>query len=194
MAEVQRVFIAAGLSDNMRQWLRKARALLEERMPSGCVRWTDPNGIHITVKFLGEIPARRAGEIPAVMDKAAQGLKPFTLAVEGLGCFPTTARPRVIWAGVRREPVLFDLQARLEDDLERIGFPRERRAFSPHLTLGRVKEGVPDSRLAEIGRALETASVESAAGMDVLEICLFKSVLRPGGAEYAVLHRARFSG
>jgi 2'-5' RNA ligase len=194
MDDVQRLFIAIELSEDVRRWLRGARALLEKRIPSGSVRWTSTDGIHLTLKFLGEVLVRRTEEIRAVLDSLAQGCRPFPLTAEGLGCFPNTARPRVIWAGIHADPLLGDLQKHFEEELERIGFPAERRAFSPHLTLGRVKDGVSDARLAEIGRAMEAVTLEPAAGMDVKVVCLFKSVLRPGGAEYTILHRAPFSG
>ena len=189
-----RLFIAVDLSPEIREWLGRAKAVLAPRIPPGAFRWVDPGAIHLTLKFLGETPARRVGEIRAVLDSSAQACRPFQLTAEGLGCFPNTARPRVVWAGIRGGPNLGDLQKHLEEGLGRIGFPAEHRAFSPHLTLGRVKDGVAGARLEEIGRAVEGASLESAAGMDVKEVCLFKSVLRPGGAEYSVLHRAQFTG
>ncbi len=192
MEEVLRVFIAVDLSAEVRRWLWEARALLEGRMPSGSVRWTDPDGIHITLKFLGDTPSRRIEEIRAVMDEAARGCRRFPLVVEGLGCFPNAVRPRVIWAGARHEPVLVDLQKRLEDGLEKFGFPRERRAFSPHLTLGRVRDGVTGRDLAEVGRVATTATLQTTASMEVTGWCLFKSVLRPTGAEYSILHRTAF--
>jgi 2'-5' RNA ligase len=194
MEATVRAFIAIGLSPDVRRWLVDTRTALEPRTPSGSVRWTDPQGIHITLKFLGEIPARREAEIRAVMDQTAQGCRPFELIAEGLGCFPNVARPRVVWAGIRREPALWDLQQRLEDGLEKAGFARERRAFSPHLTLGRVRDGVADGSLAEIGRAVEGAATGVAGKMEVTGFCLYRSVLRPGGAEYSVLYRAAFTG
>jgi 2'-5' RNA ligase len=193
MEESLRLFIAIDLSAEVRRWLGEAKALLADRIEAGAVRWMNVGSIHITLKFLGETPARRVEEIRAVLDRLARGRAPFPIAVEGLGCFPNFVRPRVIWAGVRTGPALQELQKQLEADLERVGFPPERRPFSPHLTLGRVKDGVVGPRLAEIGRAVETASTSSAAAMDVRDWCLFRSVLRPGGSEYTVLHRAEFT-
>jgi 2'-5' RNA ligase len=192
MESTLRAFIAIDLSPEVRRWLVEARALLEGKIPGGAVRWTDPDGIHVTLKFLGDTPAGRIGEIRSAMERAAEGFRPFPLAVAGLGCFPDTNRPRVMWAGVRRQDELIDLQKRLEDGLERIGFPRERRAFSPHLTLARVRDGVTGGERTDIGRAVAAAAVESTAMMEVTGLCLFKSVLRPSGAEYSVLHRTAF--
>jgi RNA 2',3'-cyclic 3'-phosphodiesterase len=194
VVDTYRLFIAVNLPAEVRQWLREARAALEARTPPGTVHWTDPNGIHLTLKFLGEVPSRRVDEIRAVMDGLGSSFRPFPLTAAGLGCFPNTSRPRVIWAGIQGGPLLGDLQKRMEQDLERIGFPAERRPFSPHLTLGRVRDGVAGPRLAEIGRAVEGVSLKSIAGMDVKDVCLFRSVLLPGGAVYTVLHRAPLTG
>jgi 2'-5' RNA ligase len=194
MEEIQRLFIAVELSEEIRRWLEDARTRLVERIPPGAIRWVDPGAIHLTLKFLGDTPSPKLEGIRGVLDALVRSTRPFPLSVEGLGCFPNTARPRVLWAGIRPEPMLSDLQRRLEGELDRAGFPREPRAFSPHLTLGRVREGVPGARLAEIGRAVGAVTLESTVGMDGKDVCLFRSVLRPGGAEYSVLHRSPFSG
>jgi RNA 2',3'-cyclic 3'-phosphodiesterase len=192
--ETQRLFIAIDLSPDVRRWLEKARSVLEPGMPAGAVRWVDPQGIHITLKFLGEVAVKRIDGVRAAMDQAVAGLSPFSLTVEGLGCFPNTARPRVVWAGVRVEPKLIGIQKRLEDILSATGFPREHRAFSPHLTLGRVKDGANENQLQRIGTAVESARMETPAGMEAGGLCLFRSILRPSGAEYSVLYRAEISG
>jgi 2'-5' RNA ligase len=192
--EIQRLFIAIDLSPDVRRWLEKARSVLEPGMPAGTVRWVDPQGIHITLKFLGEVAVNRIDGVCAAMGQAVSGESPFSLTVEGLGCFPNTARPRVVWAGVRAEPKLIGIQKRLEDILSATGFPRERRAFSPHLTLGRVKDGANENQLQRIGAAVESARMETPAGMEAGGLCLFRSILRPSGAEYSVLYRAEISG
>lgn len=189
MEKTFRAFIAIGLSSEVVQWLRDARAGLEPDFPASSVRWTDPTGIHLTLKFLGEVPIRSVDGIRSAMDEASSGCQPFRLYVEGLGCFPTGARPRVIWAGIRRNAALMDLQKRLEDALERYGFPKERRPFSPHLTLGRVRNGVPGGELGNIGRAVKQAPEKAAVGMEVAGYDLMKSILRPTGAEYARQYR-----
>jgi 2'-5' RNA ligase len=192
--ETQRVFLAIDLSPDVRRWLERARSLLETGMPAGAVRWVEINGIHITLKFLGEIPSGRIDTVRGAMDRSAAGGKRFSLRVEGVGCFPDAARPRVVWAGVRREPALLDLQRRLEENLSAAGFPRERRAFTPHLTLGRVKDGVKEEPLRRIGAMVENARTEAPVGMEADGLCLFRSILRPSGAEYAVVYRVELSG
>jgi 2'-5' RNA ligase len=194
METTLRAFIAIDLSPGVRLWLKQAQTALGSQISPGSIRWTNPDGIHATLKFLGEISVRQVEAIRAVLDRQARGIHPFPLVIEGLGCFPSISRPRVLWAGIRPAPLLLDIQKRLEDDLDKIGFPREKRAFSPHLTLGRVKDGVPGDRLADIGHAVENASLGSSVSMEAAECCLFKSVLRPAGAEYSVLHKTVFIG
>lgn len=190
MDNTQRIFIAIELSDPVKRWLAAARAALEPAVPAGTVRWVDGKGIHLTLKFLGEIPARQADEVRVAIDRAAAGAKSFSITVEGLGCFPNLNRPRVVWAGVRAQAELGELQSRLETELEGMGFAREERAFSPHLTLGRVRDGIPDGRRGDIGAAVAAAKTGEPVSMEVGEISLFRSVLRPGGAEYTVLYSA----
>jgi 2'-5' RNA ligase len=189
MEPMVRAFIAVPLSVEVRQWLGEARSVLEKALPRGTVRWTAIEGIHVTLKFLGEIPVARIDAVRAVMDRAASGRSPFRIVAEGLGCFPNLRRPRVIWAGLRPQPDLAVLQQRIEEGLEAAGLPREGRAFSPHLTLARVRDGATPRALAEIGRAVEGVRLNPSAEMDVAEFRLFRSVLKPSGPEYSVLFK-----
>ena len=194
MDETQRLFIAIELSLEVRRWLETSRSVLEPGMPSGAVRWVNPDGIHLTLKFLGEIPVSRIDSIRSAMDQSVSGRTPFSLTFEGLGCFPNTVRPRVVWAGIRGDPLLADLQRRLEENMSVVGFKKEQRAFSPHLTLGRVKDGVSEIQLRKIGSAVEGMRTETTAAMLVDGLYLFRSILRPDGPEYSVLYRVEFSG
>jgi 2'-5' RNA ligase len=191
--ETQRLFIAIELSPDVRRWLEKTRSVLEPGMPPGSVHWVKPDGTHLTLKFFGEIPVGRIDGIRSAMDQSVAGKTPFSLTFEGVGCFPNTVRPRVVWAGVRGESLLADLQRWLEDHLEAAGFKKER-SFSPHLTLGRVRDGAKEIQLRKIGAAIEGARMETTAVMTVKELCLFRSILRPEGPEYSVLYRVEFSG
>jgi 2'-5' RNA ligase len=191
--ETQRLFIAIDLSPDVRRWLEKARSVLEPGMPAGAVRWVDPRGTHITIKFLGEVAKSRIEGLRAAMDLSVEESGILELTVDGLGCFPNTARPRVVWAGIRPQPKLASLQQRLEDRLDAAGFERERRAFSPHLTLGRVKDGVAESQLRRIGAAVESARMEPPVEMTADSFSLFRSVLRPSGPEYTALYRTELS-
>jgi 2'-5' RNA ligase len=158
---------------------------LAVQAPTG-VRWVDPAGIHLTLKFLGNVVPGLAGRIIEVMDR--QAASPFSIHLSGLGMFPNERRPRVLWAGVQGalDP-LQRLQEQIEEGVSRLGFPRERRPFSPHLTLGRVREPVSSGALKRISAAVTSTSLEPTEPWTVDSVHLMRSVLTPGGARYSTL-------
>lgn len=155
------------------------------------MRWTRPDQMHLTLKFLGDV---RVGQLPVICDavrRAAATHGPFEFRVTGVGCFPKGGPVRVLWVGVEdASGELAALQSAVESAVEPLGFPREQRAFSAHLTLGRVKEA---SASAAIRRALQTASFGPAV-QRVDEIVLFESQLSPGGSRYMPLCREKLTG
>ena len=180
-----RTFIAIELDDAIRQRLAAAQQRL--RSADAKVRWVGADQMHLTVRFLGEIDEGIVNQVAGAMHMAAADAQPFDLAVAGLGTFPPRGAPRVVWAGAD-EPTgaLAALHKRLERELRNLGFERERRAFSPHLTLGRVKDPRTCTRL----RTLVTDGADEAFGTQtVTALVLFQSVLSPHGATYTPLHR-----
>lgn len=151
------------------------------------VRWVDAGGMHLTLKFLGPIEESRALRVRGIMDEVGRRHAPLSLRLEGTGAFPSDRAPRVLWAGVAAEPGLLALQEDLDAALEAEGFERERRAFTPHLTLGRVKG--PDG-LARAMAELGAHRGDAFGAMTVRTLALFESVLRPEGAEYRIVHEA----
>ena len=108
------------------------------------VSWTKPEGIHLTLKFLGDVESGRIGAIAEAVARACQGIAAFPVTIAGSGAFPNPGRPRVLWIGVREiSGKLMKLQSRIEEELAALGYPREERRFSPHLTMARIK--APDS-------------------------------------------------
>jgi 2'-5' RNA ligase len=178
-----RAFIAIDLDQSIKSELsalvsRLARSRAE-------VRWVKLQGMHLTLKFLGEVSAD--SEVPRLekaLRAAVQGTEKFELTLSGTGAFPDLRRPRVLWVGVEPCPALDSLQGRVESFLEKEGFLREERPFKPHLTLGRVKgrSGL-EAALAEL-RKNETRTFGS---MTVSRLSLFESRLKPDGAEYRVV-------
>jgi 2'-5' RNA ligase len=123
--------------------------------------------------------------------QAAATVRPFAFTVGGVGCFPDTRRPRVVWVGVH-EPTgaLERLRDAVEEHVAPLGFPTEKRRFSPHLTLGRVHRRALKSEAQEVGEVVAASAVGDIDEMRVDEVCYIKSDLRPGGAVYTVLSRA----
>jgi len=190
MAESIRSFIAIELPGTIKRELTDLEALLKKRCPD-VVKWVAPEGIHLTLKFLGAVDADRIDEVKMGMDEAVSGLAPFGLEVQEVGAFPNLNRVQVIWVGVKGElDKLMYLQKQVESNMEQLGFPREERAFTAHLTLGRVRNYTsPDDR-RKIGQVLGQTSFASANSIKVESVNLMKSQLTPQGAIYTRLYAA----
>jgi len=181
-----RVFVAIDLPETAKEALREAVADLQDSVPEG-IRWVRPEGIHLTLKFLGDVSTARAGDIQEAMERAAREFGPggFRLALSGLGVFPNPREPRVLWAGVSGDiEALEHLQSLVDGCLEGAGFARERRPVRPHLTLGRVRDQVVPEERRRIGQAMRQASPPREVEWQVGEIHLIRSTLTSGGAIY----------
>ena len=152
-------------------------------------RWVRPENIHLTLKFLGDTPTGAVERIGAEMADAAGEFAPILLVVKGLGVFPGIKRPRVVWVGIDGDTqALLALQNRLEEQLGGFGFPREKRAFKAHLTLGRIKNAVNP----EIVRQMLNEFTDLSSEDFILEhLILYKSDLKPSGAVYSRLKQAK---
>ena len=193
--EILRTFIAIELDEPLRIALRSVQEKLKRQAPPGSVKWVGPDGIHLTLKFLGDTPRGRVPEIEAALQEACAGLKPFEFSVEGRGCFPNFHRPRVIWVAVNEKSgTLTRLQAAVERTVSPLGWPTEERAFSPHLTLGRVAKGADSPTAAAVGHAVEKSVVELIGLQPVTAISLIQSDLRPSGAVYSRLLHIPLTG
>jgi 2'-5' RNA ligase len=179
-SEQLRLFVAIELEPGVREALARVQDELRKR-PLPSLRWVRPEGIHLTLKFLGETPADLVPAIESALAEAVAGLSPFQVALGPLGTFGGR-RPRVLWVDVTGDvDRLKELQERVERALAPLGVPREERAYSPHLTLARL----PPSAAA--GPALEEALAAvppPEAAMEAREVSLVLSRLQPGGAVY----------
>jgi 2'-5' RNA ligase len=184
-----RLFVALTPPPEVQRAVWDAFAPLRDRaLP---VKWVRPDGIHLTLKFLGEVGDDRLVELGGALVDAVAGARAISLVVRGAGAFPDARRPRVFWAGVEPDPAIELLQDRVERVFAPLGFPTEARAFRPHLTLGRAGRNVRAREFAEVEQALGGLSVEAAAVVDGVD--LMRSVLRPDGAVYQSVHRERLS-
>ncbi|MFQ6109005.1 MAG: RNA 2',3'-cyclic phosphodiesterase [Candidatus Aminicenantales bacterium] len=178
-----RTFIAIDFDERIKD--RLSSFLRELERVSQNIRWVKPEGMHLTLKFLGEVEEEKISGIESALDRIASAFSPFTLQLRGAGTFPHGRKsPRVIWVGIHENPILKSLQAKIEAGFEELGFPKEKREFHPHLTLGRVKA---HSLVGGIFPLLEKNKESDFGKMDVRKITLFKSLLRPSGAEYRII-------
>jgi 2'-5' RNA ligase len=170
--------------------LKKIEEVQEDLKSSRAdVRWVNPEKIHFTLKFFGNIDESRIDPIVKSIERSTQTISPFSLKVRGVGAFPHLKNPRVIWMGlVDGKEVLVSFQKQLEKELEKIGFEPEERAFHPHLTLGRMKSSKAREELT--GR-MERHQEEEFGDFQVERIVLFKSDLKPTGPIYTPLRELR---
>jgi len=189
-----RSFIAIELPGEIRQALAELQARLQTgNQPS--VKWVDPHGIHLTLKFLGSIAANKTGAITGAMEEAVRDITPLSLEVKGLGVFPNFKRVRVVWIGVEGDiPQLRQLQGRLESSLVPLGFARETRPFTPHLTLARVREKASPVEQQNFGQAIASTSFETAHHFTVDRIDLMRSQLTTEGAIYSQIKNVGLKG
>lgn len=180
-----RTFIAIPLSDRIREDLSNLQEELKKSQAQ--VKWVRPEGIHLTLKFLGNVEEERILEIEEAIGKKIKGYSPFLLSLGCLGAFPDLRRPRVIWVGVEEgASEVKELAKRIEKALLPLGFVKEDRPFSPHLTLGRVKGPKNMERLKEILGPLTTKKLGS---LNVHLIEIIKSQLTSKGAIYTTLKK-----
>ena len=181
-----RTFIAIQIPDIVKSELIQITDKLKSSRAD--LKWVKPEGIHLTLKFLGNIDEQKATEVKEVLNKVVKAEVPFEIRLEGLGAFPKPAFPRVIWAGVKEGAQnTINLAKNLEEQLEKIGFEKERRSFYPHLTLGRLRSPQNKGKLSNL---LESTKFKSSSIIKVARLNLIQSTLTPTGAIYTVLYQA----
>ncbi len=182
-----KIFVAIELSPLVR---RRATDLIERLKTSETrVNWVAPENMHITLKFLGEQSDSDLAIVCQTVIKAVRGLSPFEFRCHGAGAFPSCQRPRTLWVGVQQgADAIGQLHRRVEEALAELGYPKENRAFQPHLTIGRVRSGGPAAEI--LGQLVQKAEDFQVGMVQADEIVIFGSFLQRGGPRYEVLARA----
>ncbi|MEW6742439.1 MAG: RNA 2',3'-cyclic phosphodiesterase [Planctomycetota bacterium] len=171
-----RVFVAIDLDEPLR---RALRSCIERQLIQGSsVHWVRPEGIHLTLKFLGEIEEIALDPVTRAVVEASRGIEPFEVGVRGLGFFPGIQNPRVFWAGVEPHASLERLARAVDERLAPLGFPREKKRFHGHLTLARIKGRPQPVDPAIVG------SEPIFGTLDVSEVVVMESELARSGARY----------
>lgn len=184
-----RAFIAIELPSEVKTFLGDMTSILKKL--GGDVKWVRPEGIHLTLKFLGNIPTDLIEEIERAAQPVFSAHPVIGVGIKGLGAFPTLKRPRVIWAGCRdSKDRLPPLVAQIEDVLQPLGFAKEKRVYNPHLTLGRVRS---NDRIADLVAAVKEKIDVTGPSFVADHAVLFESVLSPSGAQYSEICRFGFS-
>ena len=186
-----RTFVAVEISSAVRQF---AAELIDEFRTAGAdAKWIDPQNLHVTLKFLGDVDAREIHQPCRAVQDAVGDVAPFEFAVRGAGAFPNPNRPRTIWLGVGPgDEEMVALNRRIEPPLEKLGFRREARRYQPHLTIGRVRRGGPGVR--ELGELIRHYADFDVGRTTVSEVIVFSSRLDRSGPTYEALARAPLGG
>lgn len=182
-AEILRLFVAVELPDEVREALAALQADLRRRGLDG-LRWVRPEGIHLTLKFLGETPSDKLPAIQSALAESVKGVPPHRLSLGPLGTFGSQRRPQVLWVDLQGDLApLGRLQQQVDQALATVSFSRETRPFAPHLTVARIRRESAQAlapRLAEVVAAVRPPP----ANLDVRELSLMCSRLQPAGAVY----------
>jgi len=201
-----RTFVAIELPRAVRAKVIEHIEQLRRNVPDARASWSREHNLHLTLKFLGNVPVNELPQLSDAIARALRGVKPFELTVAGCGVFLSSGRPNVLWIGVSEpsatpEPPediaravqvaggptssLRILQERIEDECSKLGFPREQRAFHPHLTIARLRKTGGERRLGEAHKSLEFSSET----FSVSEVVLFKSELLREGSKHTPISR-----
>lgn len=183
MDQTMRAFVAFELPG---QVVEQTAALQADLKTQGLkLRWVKPQNLHLTLKFLGDIPAAHAPRVGSAMQKAVADHPPVEMTLQGMGVFPGFKRPRVLWIGFGGQvDELEHIYQRLEDELEAVGFEREKRGFRAHLTIARIKGAVPGDTFRQV---IQQTADFSPLQFSARRLVLYQSVLRPQGAVYTAL-------
>ena len=188
-----RLFVAVELPGDVLAALEKLQHDLQRRIPRG-LRWVRPEGIHLTLKFLGETPREKVQKIEGAVSGAVGGIGPHELSLGSMGTFGSRNSPRVLWVDLAGDTeTLGRLQKQVDSALDAIGFPSEKRPFAAHLTLARVREESAREVAEPLAEAVRSVSVTPAV-VAVQEVSLMLSKLGPGGAQYTRVDSWALSG
>jgi len=184
--EQWRVFCAIDLPREVRERMLAQSISLRKALPEAHASWSKPDNIHLTLKFLGDIPQSRVGSLSTAAALASRGLESFPINVQGSGVFPTRGQPRVLWIGIEdMEGKLGALCRRLEEESAKAGFSKEARDFHPHLTLARLRKPEGARALAAAHKQMHFEPIE----FSVSELLVIRSELSSGGSKYTTISR-----
>jgi len=188
-----RVFVAVELPAHTCDAIQKQTSRLRQALGSEFIRWVPAQNIHLTLKFLGDTAVTHLDFLKQMLIREAELHSQFEMQFGGIGCFPNPRNPRVLWVGIHAPSDLTSLQRGIETGASRLGYKLESRPFSPHLTIGRVRENASLTELQKIRAALGAAHPGNVAVAKVDAVHLFKSDLQPGGSVYTKLFSAPLS-
>ena len=185
-----RTFIAVEIPPHVQKKIQQETEPLRKAIGASLVRWVPVQNIHLTLKFLGDVSPASVDILSQMLRTEADSYPAFDMHVSGLGSFPSLRRPRVLYIGMQAPAELEALYRSIESACARLGYESETRDFSPHLTLGRVKQDASALDQQKIRRALEETKIDSLGTARVNSVHLYKSDLKPTGSVYTQIFSA----
>lgn len=188
-----RVFIAIELCEHVCDAIQKQTVHLHQALGNDLIRWVPTQNMHLTLKFLGDTTTSHLEFLKQLLAREANLHPQFSFQLGGLGAFPNSKRPRLLWIGIHAPADLASLQKSIESGTTRLGYEQEERAFSPHLSIGRVRQNLNPPEMQKIRTALDTIQLGNMGLARVDFIHLYKSDLQPSGSIYTKLFSAPLS-
>jgi 2'-5' RNA ligase len=185
-----RAFIAVEIPSALQHTILESTTSLRETLGDDLIRWVPSQNVHLTLKFLGDVSPSNLDLIKQMLTAEAAQHPCFEMQAEGIGSFPNPRRPRVIWIGLHAPAALESLQRGIESASARLGYSADEKNFSPHLTIGRVKQNLSAPEIQHIRTELEKTKIGLLGIVHVGAAYLFKSDLRPSGSVYTRLFSA----
>lgn len=185
-----RTFIAVDISPVLQTAIEQSALPLRRELGNSLVRWVDSRAIHLTLKFLGDVSPAAIPPLTRTLQTEADLIPAFDLAIGGLGSFPSPRRALVLWVEIQAPAALEALYRGIESACGRLGYAAETKPFHPHLTLGRVRQGLSAADGQKIRRVLEAQTIDYLGTARVDSVHLYKSDLQPSGAVYTRLYSA----
>ncbi len=179
-----RTFVAIEFSPKIRGKIGEIIEYFKTQTPDYALKWVEPQNLHMTIKFLGEVSEEHLRTIKDVLSDTLKGRSAFEIEVTGMGMYPSTQKPRVIWLGIKGSEPLKDIHQSLDQALQKASIPPDKRGLSPHLTIARVRRNVETLIVQDIGKTLSQFKIDSLGKCTIDRIVLYKSTLTPSGPIY----------
>jgi RNA 2',3'-cyclic 3'-phosphodiesterase len=185
-----RTFIAVEIPPHVQKKIQQETEPLRKELGSSLIRWVPVQNIHLTLKFLGDVSPANVEYLTQILCTEADSCSAFDMHISGLGSFPSPKRPRVLFIGIQAPAELEALNRGIESACARLGYESEARGFSPHLTIGRVRQDATSADQQRIRHALEGIAIDSLGTARVNSVHLYKSELKPTGSVYTQIFSA----
>jgi len=183
-----RTFIAADLPIEILKKINTITAFFESQIAGESLKWVSTDNLHLTIKFIGDLPDEKLDPLKNLLTETLIDQGGFSIDIQGLRMYPNPKKPRVIWLGIVGGEPLTEIHNALESTLKPLGIPPEKRAYTPHLTIARVKRQTDPETAKLIGAVFSQFRVDSLGITTIDKVCLYKSILTPKGPVYTPLH------